>query len=91
MFFSDYLYVPFLIILVIIFYNVKFKFQLLTLLIASFFFIGYISVKVLTFAILYSVINYFWGIALAKNKNKVVKKRLFLDRHIDKYWHTCFF
>ncbi len=77
MFFSDYLYVPFLIILVIIFYNVKFKFQLLTLLIASFFFIGYISVKVLTFAILYSVINYFWGIALAKNKNKVVKKRLF--------------
>ena len=50
---------------------------MLTLLIASFLFIGFISFKVLAFAILYTIINYYLGIVLEKYGNRSIKKKIF--------------
>lgn len=77
MLFSDYLYFPFIFTAFIIFYNVNYRYQLYTLLIASFLFIGYISLKVLSFAVIFTVINYFLGLSIEKFKHKSYGKTIF--------------
>lgn len=77
MLFSNFLYIPLIIITLVIFYNVRYRYQLVTLLTASFLFIGYISIKVLAFTILFTVINYYLGIAIERYKNKSYGKKIF--------------
>ncbi|MCD4730322.1 MAG: hypothetical protein K8R74_06970, partial [Bacteroidales bacterium] len=49
----------------------------ITLVSASFLFVGYISIKVLAFAILYTIVNYYLGIAIEKYSGQKAKKKIF--------------
>jgi D-alanyl-lipoteichoic acid acyltransferase DltB (MBOAT superfamily) len=72
------LYLGFLLIVATLYYLVNNKYKHLVLFAASIGFITYISWKVALFAILFSTINYFWGILIEKNKpNAPVRRRIF--------------
>lgn len=77
MLFSDFYYLIFLGIVFITYYLVRFKFRMPVLFIASLVFIATFSFKFLTFAIAFSVVNYFIGIILDKTKTGRRKNHIF--------------
>ena len=74
---TDYIYFPFLFIVFILFYSVKTKYRIAVLFAASIFFIGYISVEILGFTLIFATINYFLGKAVEKAKEQRKGKRIF--------------
>jgi len=72
------LYLGFLSIVAVIYYQVKNNFKHIVLFAASIGFITFISWEVALYAILFSTINYFWGILIEKSKpNAPLRRRIF--------------
>lgn len=74
---TDYLYLPFLLIVFLLFYGVNSKYRMLVLFAASIFFIGFLSIKVLGFTLIFATINYFLGLAIEKAKAHNKGNRIF--------------
>ncbi|MCD4683137.1 MAG: MBOAT family protein, partial [Bacteroidales bacterium] len=77
MLFNSFYYFVFLGIVFILYYAVGNKLKWLILLIASLFFIGTIAPNLIIFTLLFTVINYFFGIALFNIKNKPLRIKVF--------------
>jgi alginate O-acetyltransferase complex protein AlgI len=72
------IYLAFLFIVTLLYYTVRNSFKHIVLFSASIGFITFISWKVALYAILFSTINYFWGILIEKNKsNAPLRRRIF--------------
>ena len=68
MLFTEFNYFLFLLIAFVIYYSSKGKYRMSVLFTASIFFIGLISVRVLVFTLIFSILNYFLGLAVEKSK-----------------------
>lgn len=77
MLFNSFYYFLFLSIVFILYYAVKSKYKWIILFAASLFFITYISPNILYFTLLFTILNYFLGIALECIKNKKLRKKIF--------------
>ncbi len=61
----------------IIFYAVPDKKKWVVLLLGSLIFVGWLSLHILIFTLIFSVLNYFFGIILENSKTKIIRKRLY--------------
>jgi len=77
MLFGDFYYLIFLGLIFFIYYSVGKKLRIPVLFVASVVFIGALSVKFLAFALVFSIINYFFGIILEKSREKKSRKTIF--------------
>lgn len=77
MFLDSFYYFIFLSITFLLFHLVNKRFKWYVLLAASLFFIGYIKITLVLFTLLFSVLNYFFGIVLEKYKDKNIRKKIF--------------
>lgn len=74
---TDYIYLPFLLIVFLLFYSVNNRYRMAVLFFASIVFIGLLSIKVLGFTLIFATINYFLGQALGKAKVNNKGNRVF--------------
>jgi len=74
---NSFYYFIFLGIVFILYYTVSNKLKWLILLLASLFFIGTIAPNLIIFTLLFTVINYFLGLALFNIKNKPLRIKVF--------------
>ena len=61
----------------IIFYTVSDNKKWIVLLFSSLIFVGWLSIHILIFTLIFSVLNYFFGIILENSKTAIVRKRLY--------------
>ena len=72
------LYLGFLSVVASIFYLASFRYRSFILFAASLGFIAFISREVALYALLFSTINYFWGILIEKSRpNEVLRRKIF--------------
>ncbi len=71
-------YLIFLLMVIVTYYVVSDKYKIYVLFFTSLVFIAWFSIGVAFFSLLFTIINYFWGIALENYKNKpALKNKIF--------------
>ncbi len=75
---SSFGYLVFIFIVSIIYYSVPNKQKYLVLVLGSFFFVGWLSINILAFTLIYTILNYIFGIIFYKNIDKPYRRKLFL-------------
>ncbi len=77
MLFNSFYYYVFLLVVFLIYYLVNTKIKWFVLFIASLFFIGTIAPNLILFTLLFTVLNYFLGIAIQNVEKKSLRKTIF--------------
>jgi len=77
MLFNSFYYYIFLLVVFIIYYLVNTKIKWFVLFIASLFFIGTIAPNLILFTLLFTILNYFLGIAIKNVEKKSLRKTIF--------------
>ena len=75
---SSFGYLVFLSVVALLYYSVPSNKKYLVLLLGSLFFVGWLSINILVFTLIFAILNYIFGIVLYKNINKPFKRKLFL-------------
>ncbi len=74
---TSFSYFVLLFITFVIFYAVPDKKKWIILLLSSLLFVGWLSINILIFTLIFSILNYFFGIILENSKSNITKKRLY--------------